>query len=59
MAGVSRRAGVRALSSRIGEPRVDLSAWDATYGAVAEALDAPLVTADGRSRSAMIVAMGD
>lgn len=42
------RVGVRGLLSRIWELRDNLSAYDATYVAVAEALEAPLVTADGR-----------
>ncbi len=42
------RVGVRGLLSRIWELRDNLSAHDATYVAVAEALEVPLVTADGR-----------
>lgn len=42
------RVGVRGLLSRIWELRDNVSAYDATYVAVAEALEAPLVTADGR-----------
>ncbi len=36
------------MLDRVWELRENLSAYDATYVAVAEALDAPLVTADGR-----------
>ncbi len=42
------RVGVRGLLSRIWELRDNISAYDATYVAVAEALEASLVTADGR-----------
>ena len=42
------RVGVSGLLDRIWELRGNLSAYDATYVAVAETLDAPLVTADGR-----------
>lgn len=42
------RVGVKGLLGRIWELRDNLSAYDATYVAVAEALEAPLVTADGR-----------
>ncbi len=42
------RVGVRGLLARIWELRDNVSAYDATYVAVAEALEAPLVTADGR-----------
>lgn len=42
------RVGVRGLLGRIWELRDDLSAYDATYVALAEAVEAPLVTADGR-----------
>ena len=42
------RFGVSGLLDRIWELRDDLSAYDATYVAVAETLDAPLLTADGR-----------
>jgi predicted nucleic acid-binding protein len=42
------RVGVVGLLGRIWELRDNLSAYDATYVAVAEALEAPLVTADGR-----------
>ena len=37
-----------ALLSRIWELRDNLTAYDATYVALAETLDAPLVTTDGR-----------
>ncbi len=42
------RIGVKGLLGRIWELRDNVSAYDATYIAVAEALEAPLVTADGR-----------
>jgi predicted nucleic acid-binding protein len=42
------RVGVRGLLGRIWELRDNLSAYDAIYVASAEALEAPLVTADGR-----------
>lgn len=42
------RIGVQGLLPRIWELRDNVSAYDATYIAVAEALEAPLVTADGR-----------
>lgn len=42
------RVGVRGLLGRIWELRDNVSAYDATYVAVAEALEAPLVTADAR-----------
>jgi len=43
-----RRLGVRGLLGRVWELRDNLSAYDATYVAVAEAMDASLVTADAR-----------
>lgn len=43
-----RRVGVSGLLVRIWQLRDDLTAYDATYGAVAEAVEAPLVTADAR-----------
>lgn len=42
------RIGVQRLLPRIWELRENVSAYDATYVAVAEALDAALLTADGR-----------
>lgn len=45
--GISRYE-VHGLLSRVWELRENLSAYDATYVALAEALDASLVTADGR-----------
>lgn len=42
------RIGVQGLLPRIWELRDNVSAYDATYVAVAEALEAPLVTADAR-----------
>ena len=45
--GLSRQS-VHGLLGRIWELRDNLSAYDATYVALAEALDVPLVTADGR-----------
>lgn len=42
------RIGVRGLLPRIWELRDNVSAHDATYVAVAEAMEAPLVTADWR-----------
>lgn len=42
------RIGVLGMLPRIWELRGNVSAYDATYVAVAEALEAPLVTADGR-----------
>jgi predicted nucleic acid-binding protein len=43
-----RRARLRLLIPRIWELRDNLSAYDASYVALAEALDAPLLTADAR-----------
>lgn len=43
-----RRVGVSGLLDRVWELRGNLSASDATYVAVAETVEAPLVTADGR-----------
>lgn len=42
------RYGVHGLLGRIWELRENLSGYDATYVALAEALDVALVTADGR-----------
>lgn len=42
------RVGVSGLLGRVWELRANLSAYDATYVALAEALESPLVTADGR-----------
>lgn len=42
------RVGTSGLLGRVWELRENLSAYDATYVAVAEALESPLVTADGR-----------
>ncbi len=47
-----QRIGVSGLLDRIWELRGNLSAYDATYVAVAETLEVPLVTADGRLASA-------
>jgi len=42
------RVGVSGLLGRVWALRENLSAYDATYVALAEALESPLVTADGR-----------
>jgi predicted nucleic acid-binding protein len=46
------RVGVTGILGRVWELRENLSAYDATYVALAEALESPLVTADGRLASA-------
>ena len=43
-----RRLGVAGLLDRIWDLRTNLSGYDASYVAVAEAIEAPLVTADAR-----------
>ena len=43
-----RRLAVHWLSERVWELRHNLSAYDASYVALAEALDCPLLTADAR-----------
>lgn len=43
-----QRVGVSGLLGRMWELRDNLSAYDATYVALAEALECPLLTADGR-----------
>lgn len=43
-----QRIGVSGLLARVWELRENLSAYDATYVALAEASESPLVTADGR-----------
>jgi predicted nucleic acid-binding protein len=43
-----QRVGVSGLLDRIWQLRDNLTAYDASYVAVAEALEAPLVTADAR-----------
>jgi predicted nucleic acid-binding protein len=43
-----QRIGVSGLLARIWQLRDNLSAYDATYVAVAEAFEVPLVTADAR-----------
>ncbi len=45
--GVTRHAAT-GLLDRVWELRENLTAYDATYVALAEALDCPVVTADGR-----------
>lgn len=42
------RVGVQGLLGRIWELRGNVTAYDATYVAVAEALEVPLLTSDGR-----------
>lgn len=44
----AERFGHRALLSRAWDLRASVRGWDAMYVALAEALDAPLVTLDGR-----------
>ncbi len=48
-----QRYGHRALLARAWELRETVRAWDAMYVALAEALDAPLVTADARLAGAL------
>jgi predicted nucleic acid-binding protein len=43
-----QRVGVVGLLGRVWQLRENLSAYDATYVAVAEAFEVPLMTADGR-----------
>ncbi|HZQ30633.1 MAG TPA: type II toxin-antitoxin system VapC family toxin [Mycobacterium sp.] len=43
-----RRHAIHPLLGRVWELRENLSAYDASYAALAEALDCPLVTADAR-----------
>ena len=43
-----QRVGIVGMLARIWELRQNLTAYDATYVAVAEALDCPLLTADAR-----------
>lgn len=43
-----RRFGAVGLLARVWELRENLTGYDATYVALAEALDCPLLTADGR-----------
>ena len=42
------RVGVSGLLGRVWELRDNLSAYDATYVALAESLESPLMSADGR-----------
>jgi len=46
------RVGVGGLLMRMWDLRANLSAYDATYVALAESLDCPLVTADSRLATA-------
>lgn len=50
------RYPARPLLARIWEMRHDLSGYDATYVALAEALDAPLITSDRRLLDLPVVA---
>lgn len=43
-----QRVGIKGLLGRVWELRENLSAYDATYVAIAETFDCPLLTADGR-----------